>query len=37
MKYTLEEINSRIREAGEWISKLEVRVVEITTMKKNKE
>ena len=36
MKYTLEGINSRIIEAEEWISDLEDRMVEITTMEQNK-
>ena len=37
MKNTLEEINSRITEGEEWISDLEDRMVEITTMEQNKE
>ena len=37
MKNTLEEINSRITEAEEWISDLEDRMVEFTAMEQNKE
>ena len=37
MKNTLEEINSKINEAEEWISGLEDRVVEITTAEQKKE
>ena len=37
MKNTLEGINSRINEAEEWISELEDRMVEITTVEQNKE
>ena len=33
----LEEINSRIFEAEEWIGELEDRIVEITTEEQNKE
>ena len=33
----LEEINSRIIEAEEWIGELEDRIVEITTEEQNKE
>ena len=33
----LEEINSRIIEAEEWIGELEERIVEITTEEQNKE
>ena len=36
MKNTREGINSRIIEAEEWISDLEDRMVEITTMEQNK-
>lgn len=36
MKNTLEEINSRLNDIEEWISDLEVRVVEITEAKKKK-
>ena len=36
MKNTLEEINSRLNDIEEWISKLEDRVVEITETKKKK-
>ena len=36
MKITLEEINSRLNDIEEWISKLEDRVVEITETKKKK-
>ena len=35
MNNTLERINSRITEAGEWISDLEERMVEITAIKQN--
>ena len=35
-KHSRKEINSRIIEAEEWISKLEDRVVEITTAEQNK-
>ena len=35
MKNTLEEINNRITEAEEWISVLEVRVVEISAVEQN--
>ena len=34
---SLEGINSRITEAGEWISDLEDKIVEITTTEQNKE
>ena len=37
MKNTLDDINSRINEAEEWISELEKRIVEITAMEQNKE
>ena len=37
MKNTLEGTNSRVTEAEEWISDLEDRMVEITTMEQNKE
>ena len=37
MKNTLEEINNRITEAEEWMSDLEDRMIEITTMKQDKE
>ena len=37
MKNTLEGINSRITEAGERISELEDRMVEITAVEQNKE
>ena len=37
MKTTLEGINSRITEAEEWITDLEGRMVEFTTMEQNKE
>ena len=37
MKITLEGINSRITEAGEWISDLEDRMVEFTASEQNKE
>ena len=37
MKNTLEGINSRITEAEERISDLEVKIVEITTAEQNKE
>ena len=37
IKNTLEGINSRITEAEERISDLEVKIVEITTAEKNKE
>ena len=33
MKYTLEEINSRLNNTEEWISNLEDRVLEITDAK----
>ena len=36
MKNTLEEINSRLNDIEEWISDVEVRVVEITEAKKKK-
>ena len=36
IKNSLEGINSRITEAEEWISDLEVKVVEITTAEQNK-
>ena len=36
IKTTLEEINSRITEAEEWISDLEERMVEFTAMEQNK-
>ena len=36
MKNTLEAINSRISEAEEWISKLEDKMVEITSEEQNK-
>ena len=36
MKNTLEAINSRISEAEEWISKLEDKMVEITSEEENK-
>jgi len=35
MKSTLEQINSRISEAEEWVSELEDRMVEITAIKQN--
>ena len=34
---TLEEINSRVNEAGKWISELKDKMVEITVMEKSKE
>ena len=37
MKNTLEEINSRITEAEEWISDLEDRMVAFTAAEQNKE
>ena len=37
IKNSLEGINSRITEAEEWISDLEGKIVEITTVEKNKE
>ena len=37
MKSTLEGINSTITEAEEWISDLEDKIVEITTIEQNKE
>ena len=37
MKNTIEEINSRINEAEEWISELEDRVAETTVLEQNKE
>ena len=37
IKNTLEGINSRISEAEEWISKLEGKMVEITSEEQNKE
>ena len=37
LKITLEGINSRITEAGEWISDLEDKIVEIITTEQNKE
>ena len=37
IKNSLEGINSRITEAEEWISDLEVKIVEITTAEQNKE
>ena len=37
IKNSLEGINSRITEAGEWISDLEDKIVEITTAEQNKE
>ena len=37
MKSTLEQINSRISEAEEWVSELEDRMVEITAMEQSKE
>ena len=37
IKNTLEGINSRLTEAEEWMSELEDRMVEITTMEQNKE
>ena len=37
MKTTLEGIDSRITEAEEWISDLEDRMVEFTTVEQNKE
>ena len=37
MENTLEVINSRITEAEEWISDLELRMVELTAMEQNKE
>ena len=36
-KNTLEEINSRVNEAGKWISELKDKMVEITVMEKSKE
>ena len=36
IKYSLEGINSRITEAGEQISDLEDKIVEITTAEQNK-
>ena len=35
MKSTLEQINSRINEAEEWVSELEDRMVEITAIKQS--
>ena len=37
IKNSLERINSRITEAEEWISDMEVKIVEITTSEQNKE
>ena len=37
IKNSLEGINSRITEAGKWISDLEVKIVDITTAEQNKE
>ena len=37
IKNSLEGTNSRITEAGEWISDLEDKIVEITTAEQNKE
>ena len=37
IKNSLERINSRITEAEEWISDLEDKIVEITTVEQNKE
>ena len=37
MKNILEEINTRITETKEWISELQYRMVEITSMGQNKE
>lgn len=37
MKNTLEGINSRISEAEEWVSELDDRRVEITSMEENEE
>ena len=37
MKNTLEEINSRLNDIEEWISDLEVRVVEITEAEQKNE
>ena len=37
MKNILEEINISITETEEWISELEYRMVEITSMEQNKE
>ena len=37
MKNILEETNTRITERKEWISELEYRMVEITSMGQNKE
>ena len=37
MKSTLEGINNRLNEAGEWISELEDRIVEITAAEQKKE
>ena len=37
IKNSLEGINSRITEAEEWISDLEDKIVEITTVEQNKE
>ena len=37
IKNTLEGINSRVTEAEEWISELEDRMVELTTVEQNKE
>ena len=37
IKNTLEGINSRVTEAEEWISDLEDKIVEITTVEQNKE
>ena len=37
IKNSVEGINSRITEAEEWISKLEDKIVEITTAEQNKE
>ena len=37
IKNSLEDINSRITEAEEWISDLEDKIVEKTTIEQNKE
>ena len=37
IKNSLEGINSRITEAEEWVSDLEVKIVEITTTEQKKE
>ena len=37
MKNTLEGISGRVTEAEEWISELEDRMVELTTVEQNKE